>query len=684
MTARVLTTTTTILALILGSATLASAKPTTQPDVVPAPAPVKPEFTPTTAPADKPLPEPVTASDKEPAAVAKAPSTKPSTAPTTNPIAAATNKDKFPSPSELMARWKQNQAEEDKLTKVAYFDLNGTVTEKPKSEFSFFSQPGDDLSLRDLIGRMHKARDDKDIRAVLITVGADTSVNLAQAQEIRDVIKDLRSSGKKIFVYADAYDTPTYLIASAATNVCMMPGGEISIPGVGFETMFYKGIMDKVGVKADYIQIGEYKGAEEPYTRTGPSDELRGELNKLCDALYDQIVDMISLSRGLSREEVKRIIDDTMLNGKVAKERGLVDHLVDQDGLRDLLADELGNKVNLLHDYAGRKREEIDWSNPFAVFAAMAKKPAPSTRPSVALVYADGVIVDGEGGGGLFSQEENVGSETMRKAFRSAARDNNVKAIVIRINSPGGSALASEVMWQSVRRAAKDKPVIISVGGMAASGGYYLASAGDTIFADPSAIVGSIGVVGGKFVLAGLFEKLGLGTETFAKGRNAGLFSSNKEWDERQRRMVRNWMQETYDQFTQRVMSTRKNRISDIDKVARGRIFLASQAKQLGMIDEIGGVEQAISYAANKVNLKDGNYDVRVLPAPKTLADLLGGGGADAAAPIIQPKITIAPDSVLNLVDPQTRKLIGQQVQLIQLLQNKPICLMSPYVMTTK
>src|SRR5436305_13177880 len=192
----------------------------------------------------------------------------------------------------------------------------------------------------------------------------------------------------------------------------------------------------------------------------------------------------------------------------------------------------------------------------------------------------------------------------MSNSLQFAQHNPNCNAVIIRIDSPGGSALASKVMWQAARRVAKEKPLIISVGGMAASGGYYLASSGDYIFADPGGIVGSIGVVGGKFVTKDLFEKVRLSTEFFDKGRNAGLFSSNKEWDERQRRMVRNWMQETYDQFTQRVMSTRKNRISDIDKVARGRIFLASQAKQLGMVDEIGGVEQAIAYAANKVNLK--------------------------------------------------------------------------------
>jgi protease-4 len=271
--------------------------------------------------------------------------------------------------------------------------------------------------------------------------------------------------------------------------------------------------------------------------------------------------------------------------------------------------------------------------------------------------------------------------------MRTAMRDENIKAVVIRIDSPGGSALASEVMWQAARRLAAKKPLIISIGSMAASGGYYLASSGEYIFSDPTGIVGSIGVVGGKFVMKDLYDKLGLGTEDFTKGRNAGLFSSNKPWSDRQRRMVRNWMQQTYDQFTQRVMTTRAGKIGDIDQVARGRIFLAKQAKELGMVDELGGTQAAIAYAAKRAGLDAGMYDVRPLPAPRTLADFFAGGGgssgdgAEGKLPFTTPlvKLSIGPDSLLNVLSPQTRRLVGQQVQMLQLLQQRPVVLMSPF-----
>lgn len=569
--------------------------------------------------------------------------------------------------------------EGEKLPKVAYFDLNRPLVEKA-ADFSLFGDPGA-LTLRSLIERLHRARDDKEVRAVLLTLG-DPGANLAQAQEIRDALVEIRRAGKQTFVYADGYDTDGYTIASGATNVCLLSGGEIMLPGVGIETMYLKGLFDKLGVKADYVQIGEYKGADEEYTRTAPSEEFRGELNKLMDSLYAQVVDGISLNRNLSREAVKSVIDESILTAQTAKDRGFVDHLVDEDGLRDLIAQEIGGKVDLVHDYAAPKRDEVDLSSPFALFSLMMKRPPATTRPAVALVFANGVIVDGEGGASLFGGTA-VGSDNIRRAMRSAARDENIKAVVIRINSPGGSALASEAMWQSVRRVAKDKPVIISIGSMAASGGYYLASAGDHIFADSSAIVGSIGVVGGKFVIRELYDKLGLTTEAFTRGRNADLFSSSTQFSDRQRRMVTNWMKQTYDQFTTRVMTTRAGKIRDIDLVARGRIFIAAQAKDLGMVDEIGGVERAISYAADEADLKTGDYDVRTIPSPKTLADYFNGSAEEAAMPI-QPKVEISDLSLLKLLPPRLRSMIGEQLQMLQLLQDRPVILAAPFTLRVK
>ena len=588
--------------------------------------------------------------------------------------------EEFPSPAELVKKMKELEQKRASLSKVAYFNLTLPLEEKP-ADFSLFGEDAS-LTLRSLLERLRAAEQDHDVKAILITLGAESNLNFSQAQEVRDVLAAAVKAGKPVFVYADSYDTPGYTLATGANHICMLEGGEIEIPGVGMELTFLKGLFDKVGVKADYVQIGEYKGADEEYTRTGASEELAGELTKLTDALYTQIVQGIVSHRHLQTDEVQKLIDQTIVTGDEAKNRGFVDVLTDQDGMRPLLTKELGNDIDLVNDYGAPPRQAVDLSSPFGLLSLLTRRSeAPSDKPAVAIIYAAGVITDGEGGQGMF-QDSGVGSETLRRAFRVASRDPNIKAVVVRIDSPGGSALASEVMWQAARHCAEKKPVIVSVGSMAASGGYYLASAGDKIYADPSAIVGSIGVVGGKFVIKDLFDKLGINTESFSKGKNAGLFSMNEPWSDRQRTMVTNWMRQTYIQFTERVTKMRGEKIKDIDKIARGRIFLAGQAKALGMVDEIGGVEDAISYAAKKGGVQPGQYDVRILPQPKTLGDILTGNGAEVAS-AIKPKIEFK-DPIIQALSPALRKTLGHQLRIIQLLQDRPVALVAPFDVTVK
>jgi protease-4 len=616
------------------------------------------------------------------------PATQPAGA--VKPVAVTASADSFPTPAELIAKLKAKEQKEDALPKIAFFDLGLPLAEKP-ADFSLFGNTDDVLTLRVVIDRLEQARQDKDIRGVLLAVG-DSEMNLSQAMELRTELDALRKDGKRTFVYADSYDTTSYIAACGATDICMLEGGDIEIPGVGFETMFAKGLLDKVGVDADYVQIGEYKGADEEYTRTEASPELRGQLNKLADSLYEQIVDAISTSRKIPRADVVKLVDESLIPGSEAKKSGLVDHLVDVDSLRSLMADQLGKKVNLLHHYGEAPKEQMDLSSPFALFALLSKRPTTPTRDGVAVIYAEGVIVDGEAQTSLFSDSDTIGSEDIREAVRAADKDDKIKAIVLRIDSPGGSALASEVMWQSVRRLAKDKPVIISVGSMAASGGYYLASSGDYIFADPTAIVGSIGVVGGKFVLKDLFDKVGLNTESFLRGANADLFSESSEWTPEQRAQVTAWMRQTYDQFTERVMTTRSGKIKEIDSVARGRIFSAKQAKDLGMVDQIGGVQDAIEYAAKKADLNPGEYDVRVLPAPKTFADIFNQTSADtddddteSRTPIRARIQTGGPfEDLLAILPAPIRRAAQEQLQIMVLLQQRPIVLASPYVLIVK
>ena len=596
-------------------------------------------------------------------------STQPATQPTTKPVA------KLPSPAELAKQIKAKQEKAAAQPKVAYFDVTGGFSEKPAG-FSLFGGEGGTTML-DVLTRLEQAKNDPAVKGVFLTAGSGSGLKLTQAVELAEVLTELRRAGKKTFVYADRYDTASYVLASAATNVALLGGGEIFVPGVGFETMFYKGAFDKLGVSADYVQIGEYKGAEEPFTRTAPTPELTGELNKLADAYYKQIVASIAQNRSISPDGVRRVIDDALINGEAAKNAGWVDHLTDVDGMRDLMKEEIGEEVEIVARYGEAARASVDFSNPFALLASLNKKPVVSDKPKIAVVYAEGTIVDGQGGTSL-GGGVSVGSEDIRKAMRLAARDEKVKAIVIRIDSPGGSALASEAMWQAVRRVSQDKPVIISIGGMAASGGYYLASAGDYVVADPAGVVGSIGVVGGKFVLTGLYEKLGLTTHTYARGQNAGIFSSDAPFDDRQKRLVRIWMRNTYDQFTDRIKTTRGEKIKDIDQIARGRIFLAADAKSLGMVDELGGLRRALDIAAERSELTKGDYDVTVLPAPVTFADVLNGTAAASPIPTMQTS------PLMEALPKHIQASLANQIQLMKLMEDRPFVLMSPFTVRVK
>jgi protease-4 len=619
---------------------------------------------------------------------AEEPATAPATAPATVPaVQPATTRAAQPTPAELIKQLRERQKKEATKPQVAHIDLTTGLGERDADFDLLGGGGGGGLTLRDLLNRLDKARDTKEVRAVLITLGAGAGMSLSQAQEVRDHLKEFGKSGKRVFVYADTYESATYTLASGASDICLMQGGEVFIPGPAVETQFFRGIMDKVGVKADYIQIGEYKGADESYTRTEASEELRGELNRLVESLYNQTIDSISEARNIPTAVVKQMVDEAMISAPAARDRKLIDHVVDMDGLRGLIEGELNaEELRFVADFGAADRPKIDFANLLGSLAMLSKPQAPPTKPVVAVVVADGVIVDGEGGGGgglpLIGGGAEVGSDRMRRAFGEALRDDNVKAVVLRIDSPGGSALASEAMWQSARRLAAEKPLVISIGSMAASGGYYLASAGDYIFADSTAIVGSIGVVGGKFVLGGMFEKLGVGSESFSRGKNANLFSSATPWNEDQRRMVQRWMKRTYDQFTERVMTTRTGKIKDIDKVARGRIFLARDALALGMVDELGGLRKAIAHAGKQAELNTPDeFEVRIYPQPKTLADMFTPTGRTVMTPLHE---ALGRSAILAALPEAVRRPMVQQLQIMQLLEKRPVMVAMPFSISIK
>ena len=509
-----------------------------------------------------------------------------------------------------------------KRLRIAQMRLAGEVSDSPP-ETSLFGDGPNFMTLSDWLQRLAKARNDSSIQAVALEID-HPEMTWAQAQELADAVARLAAS-KPVYAYLVSGSAGEFIVASAATQIAMEPSGELEIIGLGAEMVFFRGTLDKLGIRPQMIQIGRFKGAAEPMSTTQPSREVKEIYNSLLDDLFSQYVDQIAHQRKLSPAAVKQAIDTAPLGADQAKELKLVDELVEkadwEEYVEDCLDPDAKKEPQWVERYGRKQAKQIDFSNPLAMLSMMLKvKPSDEPRdPTIAVIHADGVIIDGESGEGLMG-ERLVGAKTLTHYFRQAAEDDRIRAVIFRINSPGGSAIASELIFQAVRACAEEKPVIVSIADVGASGGYYIALGGDVIYGDPSAIIGSIGVVCGKMAITGLYDKIGVNTYEFTRGRNAGI-NMSRAWTQREEEVVRTLAQRTYELFVSRVEESRNDKITNIDDVAEGRIFTARQAVANGLIDRVGGLREVIQAAQQAAKVDSCRFVY--WPAPKTLIDLL-------------------------------------------------------------
>jgi len=503
---------------------------------------------------------------------------------------------------------------------IAHMRLAGSVPDSPP-EVNLFGDVGGRRTLRDWLARLDQARDDAKVLAVALEIDR-AALPWAQAQEFADAVRRLNEV-KPVYVFFSTGGIGTYTVAAAGRDIAMEPAGTLDIRGLAGEMMYFRGTLDLLGVKPQMIQIGKFKGAAEPMANKEPTPEFQAELEKIFDDLYDQMVTQIADARTLKADAVKSAIDEGPFTGKEALAVKFVDRLLTRSAWREHVSQSLAapeGAVVWRQDYGLKTGKAPDMSNPFALLSSLMQERGETIKsPTVAIIHADGMIVDGASGSGLLG-EKMVGARTMVRTINESAADTRIKAIVLRIDSPGGSAMASELIHQAVRDAAAKKPVVVSVAGMAASGGYYIAVGGPTIYADSTALVGSIGVVTGKLATTETFEKIGISTHTITRGKNAGLDLS-RPWTEAEAAVVTKHAQTTYDLFVQRVTDGRGEKIAKVDDIAQGRIFTARQAMDNGMIDHIGGLHEAIADARKQAGLETSN--LISLPKPKTFADLL-------------------------------------------------------------
>ncbi|HEX4141907.1 MAG TPA: signal peptide peptidase SppA [Pirellulales bacterium] len=529
--------------------------------------------------------------------------------------------------------------------------------------------------LRDVIERLDKAAKDDKVSGVVLRIRSP-ELGLGKVDELRGVIGRLRTAGKKVYADVDSVMTKDYLIAAACDEVIIPPSGSLMLTGLAAEISFYKSLLDKLGVQADIIQVGDFKGAAEPFTRTEMSAEFRQQFESVIEDYYSQMVSSIAKDRHLDEPQVKALIDEGLFTPDRAKEAKLVDRVCYEDELVVSLKESLNAEEVVLDRQYGKKKLDTDYSG-FGGFMklmeAMMGVEAPtgsSKSPKIALVYAVGPIMSGESDSG-FSGENSVGSDTLVKALRDAKHSDRVKAIVLRVDSPGGSALASDLIWREV--ATCDKPFVVSMGNVAASGGYYISMAADKIFAEPGTLTGSIGVVGGKMALRGLLDKVGVNVQTISRGKNASSFSAVDPFSPSERDAWHRMMKDTYHQFTSKAAEGRKMDADKLEKLAQGRIFTGRMAVENGLVDKLGTLTDALAEAKTLAGLKaDEKIELQILPKPKNFFEQLfdPSGDMDVHAQI-----------PAELVVPRELLAAWRQVRLLQQVFTpaRPVATMLPY-----
>jgi protease-4 len=463
-------------------------------------------------------------------------------------------------------------------------------------------------TVRGYVDALRRAKEDPRIDSVLIIPTPIQSPFWGKVQEIRDAVVDFRKSGKRISAFLEYGGDREYYLASAAEKIYLVPTGSLDVAGLATYEVFLKGTLDKIGAQADFEKIGDYKTAPNQLTQTTFTPPHREMTESLTRDMYEQLVRGIAESRKKKVEDVRALIDEGPFLARDAQRAGLVDALAYEDQLDDHGA--MSKSGTVEGESYGRARGRM----------------LPRSAPRIAVVYVSGIITSGDGGFDPLNGAV-AGSTQLVRAIRSARADDDVRAIVVRIDSPGGSSIASDVIWRELTVTKNEKPsrpLVASMSDLAASGGYYVAMAAPHIVAQPATLTGSIGIYGGKFVTGGTYGKLGANIDAVIIGRNAGIESPERPFTDSERQKLREQIQDFYDGFIQKVAASRKMPVERVDQLGRGRVWTGSQARERGLVDALGGLDRAIALAKERAGISaDTDVEIVSYPARKSLAELL-------------------------------------------------------------
>jgi protease-4 len=478
-------------------------------------------------------------------------------------------------------------------------------------------------TVRSVVDNLRKAKVDARVRAVLLKPTGFESPFWAKVQELRDAVLDFKKSGKPVYAYLEYGGDREYYLATAADKVFLMPSASLDLTGVATYEVFLRGTLDKIGAYPDLHHIGDYKTAVNTFTEKGYTAAHREMDQSLNRDLYEQIVRGIADGRKKNEDDVRKAFDEGPFLPEDALHHGFVDDVAYEDQVLDKLR-------------VGDSRRQIDGDD----YARISPGSLGLNRgPRIAVIYAAGTINSGRSGYDPLNGPI-VGADTLIEYIREARRDRSVRAIIVRIDSPGGSASASDAIWRELvvtKTERPDRPLIASMSDLAASGGYYIAMPATVIVAEPSTLTGSIGIFGGKIVTGGVYEKLGAHIEATSIGRNAEINSPARRFNPQELKKLQEQLQAFYDQFVEKVADARHSTPEKIDALAQGRVWTGRQARQNGLVDELGGLDRAIAAAKQGAKIAaDSDVELVVYPPRKSFYELLseqfGGAGESARA----------------------------------------------------
>ncbi len=571
------------------------------------------------------------------------------------------------------------KADEDSI--IAVYDLEGIISESGQSDGGLFGLSGNGnrpLTHFDIIRSLKAAADDEKVKGVVLDLGG-SSIRLAQLQEMRRCLMAIRAAGKDVWFYTENLTLASAIIGSTANHYTLLPEGNVSISGMYAESMYYKGLLDKAGIKANVIHIGDFKSAGETLYRTGPSEYAKKQTDIIMDSIFQQILEQVSTGRKIEPQTLRNLIDQGFVTPKQALEAGLVDDLQYRTDFITKARKHYGEntKFDRSYELPNTKGPEIKGFMDIMKLAFASGKDKKRRHDYIAVVALDGGIND-------------YSVAPVRKEILKLAKQEKCKALVLRVNSPGGSALSSDVLWEATEEfEATGKPFVVSMGAVAASGGYYVSAGASRIFAEEGTITGSIGVVGMKFTFGGVMEKLGVTTHSQQRGKHADMNSLTQELTPAQTEIIKSSMLDVYSTFKKRIMDGRGDKIKgDLDKLAGGRVYTGIDALKIGLIDEIGGLNEAIAHAAKLAKIDTDH--VYLTPEPKSELEGLFAGPdkkdedgefihmMEQKRPINLIKQQLSLHPALSVLSKDQRSQLENFVKRIEAYQNTHVLLLSP------